>query len=316
MDRRGPGRDRKRSAVTMSHLDARRGILAMCLSMATLLINDALVKLVSERLPTDQIVFLRGCFASLVLLVWLAAAQPWVLRFVRHRGMIHVGWRSVLDALSTFTYLWALFHLPLPNISAINLSSPLMVTVLAVFMLGEKVAWRRWSAIVVGLVGVLMIVQPSSDAFNWFSVVAIAATLMGAVRDVMTRRIAQEIPSILVTFATAVAVAAVAGASVAVTQWTPVGATDLLLLATASVFLIGGYHFIIVAMRVAETSIVSPFRYTAILWAIILGYVVWGDVPNPLASAGIVVLVASGLYLMHRERLARRVARPSGEIAA
>ncbi len=293
-------------------MDSRRGIIAMCLSMATFLVNDALVKLVSERLPTDQIVFLRGCFASLLLLVWLSAAQPWVLRFVRHHGMIHVGWRSVLDALSTFTYLWALFHMPLPNISAINLSSPLMVTVLAVFFLGEKVAWRRWSAIVVGLVGVLMIVQPSGDAFNWFSVVAIVATLLGAIRDVMTRRIAIEIPSILVTFATAVAVAAVAGASVAVTRWTPVETTDLLLLAAASVFLIGGYHFIIVAMRAAETSIVSPFRYTAILWAIILGYVLWGDVPNPLAFAGIVVLVGSGLYLMHRERLVGRKAQAAG----
>ena len=297
-------------------MNNRLGIIAMCLSMVTFLVNDAMVKLVSERLPTDQIVFLRGCFASLLLFVWVAAAQPWVLRFARHRGMAHVGWRAVLDALSTFTYLWALFHLPLPNISAINLSSPLMVTVLAVFYLGERVAWRRWSAIVVGLFGVLMIVQPSSDAFNWFSVVAIIATFMGAVRDVMTRRIALEIPSILVTFVTAVAIAAVAGVSVAITGWTPVQTTDLLLLAGASVFLIGGYHFIIVAMRVAETSIVSPFRYTAILWAIILGYVLWGDVPNLLASAGIIVLVGSGLYLMHRERLARQIARTLDGISA
>ncbi|MBL8691695.1 MAG: DMT family transporter [Rhodospirillaceae bacterium] len=285
--------------------DTRRGIIAMCLSMVTFIVNDAMVKLASERLPMDQIVFIRGIFASLLLLAWLSIGQPWVLRFIRHRGMVRVGWRSVLDALSTFTYLWALFHLPLPNISAINLSSPLMVTVLAIFFLGEKVAWRRWSAIIVGLIGVMMIVQPSSDAFTWFSVVAVAATVLGAVRDVMTRRIALEIPSILVTFATAVAVATVAGISVAATGWTPVAVSDLLLLAGASVFLIGGYHFIIVAMRVAETSIVSPFRYTAILWAIILGYVLWGEVPNPLALAGIVVLVASGLYLMHRERLAR-----------
>lgn len=295
--------------MTAPPMDTRRGIIAMCLSMVTFIVNDAMVKLASERLPMDQIVFIRGIFASLILLAWLSIGQPWVLRFIRHRGMVRVGWRSVLDALSTFTYLWALFHLPLPNISAINLSSPLMVTVLAIFFLGEKVAWRRWSAIIVGLIGVMMIVQPSSDAFTWFSVVAVAATVLGAVRDVMTRRIAHEIPSILVTFATAVVVAAVAGISVAATGWTPVAVSDLLLLAGASVFLIGGYHFIIVAMRVAETSIVSPFRYTAILWAIFLGYVLWGDVPNRLALAGIVVLVASGLYLMHRERLARLKAK-------
>lgn len=292
--------------MTAPPMDTRQGIIAMCLSMATFLVNDAMVKLASERLPMDQIVFVRGIFASLILFVWLAAGQPWVLHYIRHKGMIRVGWRSALDAFSTFTYLWALFHLPLPNISAINLSSPLIVTILAVLFLGEKVAWRRWSAIAVGLVGVLLVVQPSSDAFTWFSVVAIAGTILGAIRDVMTRRIAQEIPSILITFATAVAVAAVAGVSVATTGWEPLAVSDLALLAGASVFLIGGYHFIIVAMRVAETSIVAPFRYTSILWAIVLGYVLWGDVPNALALGGIVILVGSGLYLMHRERVARR----------
>jgi drug/metabolite transporter (DMT)-like permease len=287
-------------------MDARRGILAMCLSMATFLVNDALVKLVSERLPMDQIVVLRGLFASVIILVWLAAAEPWALRFIRHPGMAHVGWRAALDALSTFTFLWALFNMPLANISAINLSSPLMITVLAVLFLGERVHWRRWGAIGAGLAGVLMIIQPSGAAFDWFSVVALVATFLGAVRDVMTRRIAQEIPSILVTLATAVAVSAVAGVSVAVRSWTPIEMTDLLLLAVASLFLIGGYHFVIVAMRVAETSVVAPFRYTSILWALLIGYVVWGDIPNLLASAGIVVLVASGLYLLHRERLARQ----------
>ena len=295
--------------MTSSATDRRRGILAMCLSMATFLVNDSLVKLVSDRVPTDQIIFLRGIFASIFVLIWLRSAQPWVFRFIAHRGMARVGWRAVMDALSTFTYLWALFHLPLPTISAINLSSPLMVTALAVIFLGEKVAWRRWTAITVGLIGVLMIIQPSSDAFNWFSVLALAATFLGTLRDVMTRRIAQEIPSILVTFVTAVAIAVVAGISVAFRGWSPIATTDLLLLAAASLFLIGGYHFIIVAMRVAEASVVAPFRYTSILWAIILGYVLWGDVPNALALGGIVILVGSGLYLMHRERVARLKAR-------
>jgi drug/metabolite transporter (DMT)-like permease len=261
--------------------DARRGILAMCLSMATFLVNDTLVKLVSERVPMDQIVLLRGVLASLGVLAWLALAAPRTLGLVRHPGMARVGWRAALDALSTFTFLWALFNMPLPNISAINLSGPLMVTVLAVLFLGERVHWRRWSAIAAGLVGVVMIIQPSGAAFDWFSLVALAPKK----------------------------VAALAGLSVAVRGWTPMEARDLALLAVAALFLVGGYHFIVVAMRAAETSVVAPFRYTSILWALLLGYVVWGDVPNPLAVAGIVVLVASGLYLMHRERLARLAAR-------
>jgi drug/metabolite transporter (DMT)-like permease len=298
--------------MTTLRMDARRGILAMCLSMATFLVNDTLVKLVSVRLPMDQIVLLRGLCASAVILVWLATAEPWVLRFVRHPGMIRVAWRAAIDSASTFTFLWALFNMPLANVSAINLSGPLMITILAVLFLDERVHWRRWSAIGAGLAGVILIIQPSGGAFSWFSVVALIATLFGAIRDVMTRRIAQEIPSILVTLATAVAVAAVAGVSVAARDWTPIAATDLLLLALASLFLIGGYHFVIVAMRVAEASVVAPFRYTSILWALLLGYLVWGDVPNLLAFAGIVVLVISGLYLLHRERVTRPPRKEGG----
>lgn len=294
-------------------MDARRGILAMCLSMATFLVNDTLVKLISERLPMDQIVLIRGLFASAMILAWLAIAEPWTLRFVRHPGMIRVGWRAAIDAASTFTFLWALFSMPLANVSAIGLSGPLMVTVLAVLFLGERVHWRRWSAIGAGLAGVVMIVQPSGEAFNWFSVVALAATLLGAIRDAMTRRIAQAIPSILVTLATAIAVAGVAGVSVAMRPWTPIAISDVLLLALASLFLIGGYHFVIVAMRVADASVVAPFRYTSILWALLLGYVVWGDVPNLLALAGIAVLVASGLYLLHRERIVRLSGEGDGD---
>ena len=284
--------------------------------MALFLVNDSMVKLVSERLAMDQIVLLRGIFGSLLVLAFLVVAQPWTLRFLVHPGMVRVGGRAALDAAASFTYLWALFHLPLPNVSAINLSSPLFVTMLAVLLLGEVVAWRRWSAIAAGLVGVLMVVQPSSDAFTWFSLVALAGTLMGAVRDVLTRRIALEIPSVVVTFTSTIAITTIAGLSVLVRGWSSVTTADLALLAGASLFLVGAYHLIIVAMRVAESSVVAPFRYTAILWALLLGYAIWGDVPNGLALAGIAVVVGSGLYLMHRERLATRRQRVLGGDAA
>jgi len=290
-------------------VNPQRGIAAMCASMALFIVNDALVKLVSERLPMDQIVFLRGLLATGAGLIWILAIQPRALAVLRHPGMARVVARAIVDVAATFTYLWALFNMPLPNTSAINLSGPLMVTVLAVLFFGEKVAWRRWSAIGVGAIGVLLVIQPSSTAFNWFSLVALVGTFLGAVRDIATRGIAREIPSILVTFTTTVAVAITGGLSVAVTGWTPIAAGDLALLAVASLFLVGAYHLIIVAMRIAETSLVAPFRYTAILWAMVVGYVVWGDVPNLVACAGIVILISSGLYLMHRERVTRRALR-------
>ncbi len=283
-------------------MHTQRGILAMIASMAMFIVNDALVKVVSARLPTDQIIFLRGLAACAMVLVLLLIIHPHAFRLISSPGIRLVGVRATVDAVSTFAYLWALFKMPLPNITAINLSAPLMVTALAVMFLGEQVAWRRWSAISAGFVGVLLVIQPQSDAFNQFSLVALAATLAHATRDLMTRFIAAEIPNLLVTLATALAVTVIAGLSVAVSGWAAVRPDDLLLLVAAAVFLVGGYHLIIVAMRLAEASRVAPFRYTAILWALILGYVVWGDVPDRLALAGIVILIASGLYLMHRER--------------
>jgi len=286
-------------------MNASRGILAMCVSMALFAVNDTMVKLASARLPLDQIIFLRGVIAAVAILAWIALFQPGMLAFLRHPGMGRVALRASLDVGATFLYLWALFNMPLPNAYAIYLSTPLMVTALAVLFFGDKVAWRRWSAIGAGAFGVLLVIQPLGTAFNWFSVAALAGTLFGAVRDVMTRAIPREIPSLIVTIVTMVGIMTLAGGSVLVTGWTPVVAADLLLLTTAATFLTGGYLLLVVAMRVKETSLVAPFLYTAIIWALLIGYVVWGDVPNLLAGAGIVILVGSGLYLMHRERIAR-----------
>jgi drug/metabolite transporter (DMT)-like permease len=293
-------------------MSASRGILAMCASMALFSINDTLVKLASARLPLDQIIFLRGVLAAGAILAWVVVFQPGMVAFLRHPGMGRVALRASLDVGATFLYLWALFNMPLPNAYAIYLSTPLMVTALAVVFFGDKVAWRRWSAIAAGAFGVLLVIQPLGDAFNWFSVAALAGTLFGAVRDVLTRAIPPEIPSLLVTAVTMVGILTLAGGSVAVTGWTPVVLPDLLLLAVAALFLTCGYLLLVVAMRVKETSLVAPFLYTAILWALLIGYFVWGDVPNLLAGGGIVILVASGLYLMHRERVARLNAERAG----
>ena len=293
-------------ALRVAEVDSRKGIVAMTLSMASFIVNDALIKLVGEHMATVQVVFIRGLCATVLVLAGILLWQPQSLRTIAGRAGRVVGCRAVIDALSTFGYLWALFHLPLPDITAINMSAPLTVTALAVIFLGERVAWRRWTAVLVGFLGVLFVIQPTGQGFNWFSLVALTATFFHAARDLLTRFIAGEVPSIVVTLATAVVVTAMAGVAMLAIGWQTVSALDLALLSTAAVFLIGGYHFIIVAMRSGEASVVAPFRYTAILWSLFLGYGVWGDVPNPYATLGIVLLVASGLYMIHREAQSRQ----------
>ncbi len=286
----------------------RRGIAAMTLGMTLFVINDALIKFVSESLPTGQIIFLRGLLAVAITLV--VAAATGVLHRARAAMAPAVAVRALIDAVATFVYLIALFNMPIGNITAINLASPLILTALAVVVLGEQVGWRRWSAVAVGFLGVLLVVQPRTEGFTAFSILALVATGLHAARDMVTRRIDPAVPSLIVTLSTAAAVTVCALAVSLVEGWQPVGTLHAGLLVAASLFLTGGYFLAIDAMRHGEMSVVAPFRYTGLLVALASGYLVWGEIPNALASAGIVLLISSGLYILQRERI-RRAAAPA-----
>lgn len=284
----------------------RRGILGMVASMMLFICNDALIKHVSESLPTGQIIFLRGLSATFLIAALAVALGAWrQMPAVLDRPVLA---RAAIDSLGTFLYLLALFNMPLANVTAVNLSVPLMLTLCAAFLLREQVGWRRWSAVAAGFVGVLLVVQPTAAGFNWFALVALAATATHAARDLLTRRIRPGIPSVIVTLSTAIVVTIAAAVVSAVEGWRPLPMRELSLLIVASAFLSGGYYLVIDCMRHGELSVVAPFRYTAMLWALLLGYLVWGDVPNLLAWIGIALLVGSGLYIFHREQVRRRAA--------
>jgi drug/metabolite transporter (DMT)-like permease len=284
----------------------RRGIGFICLSMALFVVNDALVKYASETMPAAQLIFVRGVMASLLVLtiVHATGAAP-RLGEVLHRW---VALRALVDAVGTFLYLVALFHLPIANATAINMAAPLFIAVFAVFFLREQIGVGRWLAIVAGFGGVLLIIRPAADAFNVYAVVCLVGTVLMAVRDLLTRKIGAGVPAVVITFATAIAITLFAGAMSALQGWRTFGAFEFALLATASVFLAGGYLCLVLAMRFGELSVVGPFRYSGLLWALLIGFAVWGDVPDLLAWAGIALLIGSGLFLLHRERLRSRAA--------
>ena len=283
----------------------RRGILAMAAGMAAFVTNDSLVKYVSQSLPAAQLIFIRGIFATLLL---LAICQG--MGVLGRVGMLadrKVLLRAGFDAFATMTYLVSLFHLPIANATAINMATPLFITLFAVVAFHERVGAGRWMAIATGFVGVLLVVQPSGAAFNAYALLCLGGTLLHASRDLTTRVIDRSIPSLLITLSTAVAVTLLSGVWSLFSAWKPVDALQLGLLAAASVFLSAGYFLLTVSMRAGEMSLIAPFRYTGLLFALVLGYAVWGDVPDALAWTGIALLVAAGLYVLHGER-AKRVA--------
>ena len=282
----------------------RRGIAAMALGMVSFVANDALIKLVSVSLPSGQLIFIRGLFAIALLLAMSAWLGAWRVPGgpLRALGQRAVLLRAGLDALATLAYLTSLFHLPLGNATAINMATPLVISLMAVLWLGERVGPARWAAIAAGFVGVLMVVQPSAEGFNAYAWLCLSGTVLHAARDLVTRRIATSTPSLLITLSTALAVTLLAALISLAQGWVAVTLTQLALLAVASVFLSSGYYLLIVAMRSGDVSVIAPFRYAGLLFALLLGWLVWRELPNALAWAGIALLVGAGLHILHSQR--------------
>ena len=278
----------------------RRGVLAMCGAMACLVANDTLVKFASQSLPASELIFVRGVFATALLLVLvrvmgLGAQLPALLD---RRVLL----RALLDGLGTLAYLISLFHLPLANTNAINMAAPLFITVFAALLFHERVAAARWAAVGVGFTGVLLVVQPVGSAFNAFALLCLLGALLNASRDIVTRTIPRGVHALLITLTTAVIVLLLSAGWGLFQPWRPLTAGQLALLAAASVCLSGGYLLLTVSMRNGDLSLVAPFRYTALLFAVVLGWVVWSDVPNATAWTGIALLVGAGLFVLQRER--------------
>lgn len=278
----------------------RRSIRQMVLAMASFIVNDALVKVVSETLPAGQLIFLRGLMATAIVLVVVRASGA----TLQPRRLVGgwVGTRAAVDAVATIVYLVSLFHLPIANATAINMATPLMITLLAVMFLRERVTPAHALAIAAGFAGVLLVIQPGPEGFNAYAWLCLLGTAINAVRDTITRNIPSDVPSIGVTLATAAAVTTLAGAISVVEGWQPLSWREIGLLACAAAFLATGYQLIIRSTRSGDLSVVAPFRYSGLLMAVLSGWVVWGEVPNAIAWAGIALVVAAGLYLLRRQR--------------
>lgn len=284
----------------------RRGILAMLVAMTLFTANDALLKLASATHPPGQIMAVRGIFAALLTIGFVIASKQ--LFQVRSILSPLVMLRASIEATVAFLFITSVAVLPLADITAILQATPIIMALMAVLMRIETVGWRRWSAIVVGFLGVLLIVKPGAAAFDPYAVIALATAALVAGRDFATRAIGAHVPSIVVTLSTTVAVC-LAGFLIGFAEdWRPLESNNLALLATAAVLVTAGNFAVITAFRDTEVSVVSPFRYSGVPSAIILGIVVFGQFPDLLASMGIALIVGSGIYTMHRERVRRREA--------
>ncbi|WP_461473659.1 DMT family transporter [Pararhodobacter sp.] len=283
-----------------------RGAILMMLGMAAFTLSDTIMKLLGAELPMFQTLLWRGLAVSAVLaaLAWRMGAFRTVPS-ARDRRLVAL--RAVADTCSTWFFLNALYHMPIANLTAIMQSLPLTVTLAGALFLGEPVGWRRWAAIGVGFAGVLLIVRPDASGFDLHAIYALVTVALVTLRDLITRRMAKAVPSLMVALVNAVAVTLFGAAGALGTEvfQTP-SPLALALLAGTSAFIVGGYVLTVMAVRLGELGFVTPFRYTGLVWALVLGFVVFGEWPRALTLIGAGLIVATGLFTLYRERRVTR----------
>lgn len=291
--------------------DNTRGAVLMMMSMAAFTLNDTFIKSVAGEIPLFQAVFLRGLLSSLIL--FAIAYHRGVFRIGISRGDWGViGWRTFAETSASVAFLTALFHMPIANATSILQSLPLAITLAGAVFFGEKVGWRRYLAIGAGFFGVLLIVRPGSEGFDAYSLLAMEAVGFVVLRDLSTRRLSAQIPSLIVALSGAVSVTLIGAVVTLFYDWQPVSGAPLLRLGGAAIFLVAGYLVSVMVMRVGEISFIAPFRYTSLIWAIVLGIAVFGEMPDRWTLIGSAIVVATGIYTFYRERRLRRERKTTG----
>ncbi|GAB4185178.1 MAG: DMT family transporter [Thalassobaculales bacterium] len=283
--------------------DHGRGILLFCLALLLFSFLDASAKVLTQSLPLAVVVWFRYTVHFLGAAAWMA---PRPGRLVTRAPWLQ-AWRSFLLASSTALNFLAVSHLPLTTTTAIMFLAPLLVAALSVPMLGEQVGPRRWAAILVGFIGILVVVRPGQGELHLAVIASVGAVVCGSFYNIATRQVAAIDPPDTTAFYTALFGTIFATPLLAFYWVTPEAWQWPLLIGLG--FLGGiGHLLVIIAARYAPAPVVAPFGYTQIVWMAALGYLVFGEVPDFYTVLGIGIVVASGLYLLHRERVRRTAA--------
>ena len=288
--------------------DNLRGAALMTGSMLFFTINDTLVKLAAAVIPLWELLVLRGALASLML----AAICLWLGQFRRFAGrdLWLVALRSGSEIGAAYFFLTALINMPLANVTALLQLLPLTVTLAAALVFREPLGWRRLTAIAIGFCGMLLIVKPGTEGFNEWTIYALVAVLFVTVRDLSTRRMSREMPSMFVTFIGAITVTLFAAVMSLSEPWVMPPAREGAYLVGTALFVGAAYLCSVMVMRTGELGFVTPFRYTALVFALVLGFVVFGDWPGVWTLLGAAIIVGTGLFTLYRERRLSRMALP------
>ena len=273
----------------------------MMMSMACFAVEDTFIKLLSARLPATQILFSIGFGGALITLVLAIVLNVNLADKILLNK--HVISRTIADLFGALSFTSAMVLIPMSLLASILQATPLFVTLGAAILLGEKVGWRRWSAIFIGFLGVIIILQPGYGSFQLASLLGLAAVLCLALRDVVTRDMATEIPTLTVTFYACLAMGS-AGFIAYPFFGPPIMPTtyETIILICAAIIGLTGYFLLVLATRKGDVSVIAPFRYSRLLFSLGLASLILGEkLTLPILLGGLLV-VSSGIYTFGRER--------------
>ncbi len=290
--------------------DNSRGVILMVLSMAAFTFNDACMKILFSSMPLFQAMFLRSII-SVILLLALAHYQKKLTLNLPRRDWGLIAMRTIGEIGATYFFLTALMNMPLANISALLQILPLAVTLAGVVFLGEKIGIRRLAAIIVGFFGVMLIIRPGGDGFSIYSIYALIAVAFVILRDITARSLSKQTPSLMVAVSSAIGITIFAGVGAIGVDWVEVDLASFILLTLAAIFIFGGYIFSVSVMRIGDIGFIAPFRYTSLLWSILLGFVFFGELLDPLTLLGSAIVVAMGIFSFYREHRAIKKSKNS-----
>ena len=277
------------------------GAFMMMASMGAFVMNDTFLKMTGGAVPLFQLIFVRGILATVLVFILARSLGALTLKLTaQDKGLIAL--RGLTEVVISYFFLNALFNMPLGNLNAIMQVVPLTVTLGSALFYREAVGWRRMLAIVIGFYGVLLIIRPGAEGFNVWCLYAVAAVLGVTVRDLITRRLSAGVPGMAVTLYTTVAVMVAAGFASLTQPWEAISPQNGVFITGSAVFILVGYFFSIQVMRTGDVSFIAPFRYTGLVGAMLVGFVVFGEVPSVLTLLGAGIVIATGIFTFYRER--------------
>lgn len=285
----------------MAMTENMRGAGFMTGAMTAFVLNDVAMKSLAGDVPLFQAITLRSLFVIvLMLILFRIQNKPHVP--IRRRDWTLILARGFVEILAVFCFLTALFNMPIANATAILQVLPLTVSLAAALFLKETIGWRRIIAILVGFLGVILIIRPGTEGFTIYSIYALLAVIFVTARDLAARKLSPDVPTNPVALTTATMIGIGAGLASLFQPWVMPTPPMFGALAIAASFVIGGYIFSISAMRVGEIGFVTPFRYTSLLVAIIVGWIFFDEWPDALTLLGSTIVVATGVFTLLRER--------------